>query len=188
MDPSASPDTSAGPTLISPSFSPLHPSSVQHNLLILSNLCTLTSVFSGTLAGILGLLNFKGFILYFFSSLFTAGTIALLKCRNEKTGKVDLERFLPSLHGVNEKSTTGWKLTMKALWSLMDVGQENLLTFLLFWIGFYVSVIKGCLNIKALHLGIPYWANLQTVYYRLRRLSSMVRVPLMKRTETNHNL
>jgi len=136
----AGPDGSTGPTLISPSFSPLHPASVQHNTLILTNLCTLTSVFSGTLAGILGLLNLKGFFLYFFSSLFMAGTIALLKCRNEKTGKVDLERFLPGLRDADDKATSGgWKLTAKAIWSLMGVGQENLLTFLLFWIGFYVS-------------------------------------------------
>jgi hypothetical protein len=131
----ATPENPAGATTISPSYSPLHPPSVQHNSLILTNLCTLTSVFSGTLAGILGL-------------LFNAAVIAVLKCRNEKTGKIDLERFLPSLHDVNSsssssssKSTKGLdlKLTGRALWSLMAVGQENLLTFLLFWIGFYVS-------------------------------------------------
>ena len=131
------PENSAGPSTISPSYSPLHPASVQHNTLILNNLCTLTSVFSGTLAGILGLLNLNGFFLYIFASLFNAGVIALLKCRNEKTGKVDLERFLPSLHDVND-TAKGWRLTVKAIWSLMGVGQENLLTFLLFWIGFYV--------------------------------------------------
>jgi hypothetical protein len=132
----------AGASAISPSYSPLHPPSVQHNVLILTNLCTLTSVFSGTLAGILGLLNLNGFFLYFFASLFNAGTIALLKCRNERTGKVELERFLPSLHDVNE-GLKGWRLTVKALWNLMAVGQENLLTFLLFWIGFYVRTEIG---------------------------------------------
>ena len=144
----ATPENPAGATTISPSYSPLHPPSVQHNSLILTNLCTLTSVFSGTLAGILGLLNFSGFFLYFFAAFFNAAVIAVLKCRNEKTGKIDLERFLPSLHDVNSsssssssKSTKGLdlKLTGRALWSLMAVGQENLLTFLLFWIGFYVS-------------------------------------------------
>lgn len=145
----ATPENPAGATTISPSYSPLHPPSVQHNSLILTNLCTLTSVFSGTLAGILGLLNFSGFFLYFFAAFFNAAVIAVLKCRNEKTGKIDLERFLPSLHDVNSStssssssaSTKGWdiKLTGRALWSLMAVGQENLLTFLLFWIGFYVS-------------------------------------------------
>lgn len=138
----ATPENPAGATTISPSYSPLHPPSVQHNSLILTNLCTLTSVFSGTLAGILGLLNFSGFLLYFFAAFFNAAVIAVLKCRNEKTGKIDLERFLPSLHDVNSStssSTKGWSLTGRALWSLMAVGQENLLTFLLFWIGFYVS-------------------------------------------------
>jgi hypothetical protein len=145
----ATPENPAGATTISPSYSPLHPPSVQHNSLILTNLCTLTSVFSGTLAGILGLLNFSGFFLYFFAAFFNAAVIAVLKCRNEKTGKIDLERFLPSLHDVNSSSsssaaaasTKGWnfRLTGRALWSLMAVGQENLLTFLLFWIGFYVS-------------------------------------------------
>ena len=143
----ATPENPAGATTISPSYSPLHPPSVQHNSLILTNLCTLTSVFSGTLAGILGLLNFSGFLLYFFAAFFNAAVIAVLKCRNEKTGKIDLERFLPSLHDVTSStssssvSTKGWdmKLTGRALWSLMAVGQENLLTFLLFWIGFYVS-------------------------------------------------
>jgi hypothetical protein len=140
----ATPENPVGATTISPSYSPLHPPSVQHNSLILTNLCTLTSVFSGTLAGILGLLNFSGFLLYFFAAFFNAAVIAVLKCRNEKTGKVDLERFLPSLHDVNSSSSSSTKgldvkLTGRALWSLMAVGQENLLTFLLFWIGFYVS-------------------------------------------------
>jgi hypothetical protein len=140
----ATPENPVGATTISPSYSPLHPPSVQHNSLILTNLCTLISVFSGTLAGILGLLNFSGFLLYFFAAFFNAAVIAVLKCRNEKTGKVDLERFLPSLHDVNSSSSSSTKgldvkLTGRALWSLMAVGQENLLTFLLFWIGFYVS-------------------------------------------------
>lgn len=80
-----------------------------------------------------------------------AGTIALLKCRNEKTGKVDLERFLPGLRDADDKATSGgWKLTVKAIWSLMGVGQENLLTFLLFWIGFYVSVRSALIWLKVL--------------------------------------
>jgi hypothetical protein len=144
----ANPEASAGPNIISPSFSPLHPPSVQHNALILSNLNTLTSVFSGTLAGILGLLNLNGFFLYFFAAVFNAGVVMLLKCRNEKTGRVDVKRFLAGLHegaGANQ-NPEGWKLAVKAVWSLMAVGQENLLTFLLFWIGFYVSRLD-CLEI-----------------------------------------
>lgn len=164
----AGPENPAGASTISPSYSPLHPASVQHNTLILANLCTLTSVFSGTLAGILGLLNFSGFLLYLSASLFQAGVVALLKCRNARTGKVDLERFLPSLHDVNNDTVKGWRLTGKAIWSLMAVGQENLLTFLLFWIGFYVSMLRVVLDFIFLSLTSGDCLNRPSYTVRLR--------------------
>lgn len=144
MDPNQpQPEGEAGPTVIPPSFSPLHPPSVQHNTQILSNISTLSAVFSGTLAGILGLLNFNGFILYFVASAFTAGVVAVLKCTNGR-GQVDLKRVLPTLHDGKIRGKGGMGVLRQRLkegWTLMAVGQENLLTYLLFWIGFYVSAV-----------------------------------------------
>ena len=53
---------------------------------------------------------------------------------------IDLKKYVVAAHDPTGASIlTGWKAGLRAGWSLMGVGQETILTFLLFWIGFYVS-------------------------------------------------
>ncbi len=154
MDPSAAqgaPGVSLlAPTFtVHPSFSPMHPPSLQHNVLVLSNLATLCSCFSGALAGVLGLKSFNGFILFAVASLINAGIIAILKCRNGTS--IDLRKYVAASHDPTGATIPkGWKAIGNAMWSLMAMGQETLLTFLLFWIGFYVSAC--CMMISMLKL------------------------------------
>ncbi|ORY34805.1 hypothetical protein BCR39DRAFT_514909 [Naematelia encephala] len=141
LGPPAGPPT-ASSSQFSPTSSPLHPPSVAHNVRILSSLATLSACFSGLTAGILGLTNLSGFLLYLTTSFLSAITIYALKC------KFDLARYVPQAHtvitgpgnpgagggsGGDVKRWKGWL-------GLMGLGQENLLGFLLFWIGGYALI------------------------------------------------
>jgi hypothetical protein len=100
----------------------------------------LAACFSGLIAGILGLTNFSGFLLYLLTSLLSALSIASLKCG------FDVSKYVPQAHGAGAggQGTTvsaagevrGWKGWV----GLLGLGQENLLGFLLFWIGSYALI------------------------------------------------
>jgi hypothetical protein len=166
MDPTAAGQQPNNPSVqrIQPTFSPLHPPSVQRNIQTLSSLSTLTTAFAGALAGILGLVNWQGFAFYVVASLWNALAIILLKTtrvgehasstggrKKESVVRV-LKRCLPGLNQGNATSTSGGgtgredgtRTLLKGIWQLSAIGQENVLTFLLFWIGFYVSLPFIC--------------------------------------------
>ncbi|KAK1923480.1 hypothetical protein DB88DRAFT_491383 [Papiliotrema laurentii] len=123
-----------------PSASPLHPPSVMHNARVLSSTATLAACFSGLVAGILGLTNQYGFLLYLLTSFLSASTTALIKCKG------DIGRYVPQAHsgmaGVpGQMGGGGGGVSMWKGWlGLMGIGQENLLGFLLFWIGSYALI------------------------------------------------
>lgn len=92
----------------------------------------------------LGLTNFAGFALYILTSLSSAFTVALLKCN------LDIGKYVPQAHGVSVAGAPtggggGGVKAWKGWWALTGLGQENLLGFLLFWIGSY-ALIHGKLN------------------------------------------
>lgn len=132
----------------SPLSSGLNPPSAQHNQRVLDSIATvsfalcldssnppqLTSCFSGFVAGILGLTNLSGFALYLLASLLNGAVVSLVKCQG-KVGK-----YVPAAHagagpqGVVRVSTwRGWL-------GVTGLSVENLLGFLLFWIGGYALV------------------------------------------------
>ncbi|WVQ79359.1 hypothetical protein IAT38_001456 [Cryptococcus sp. DSM 104549] len=133
---------------LAPDASPLHPQSVVHNTQILSSLGTLSACFSGLIAGILGLTNSSGFLLYLLSSAFTALTLAAFKCN------FNLARYVPQAQdlsagrpaaGAGGKQAKGkgkgaGGVSWKGWFALAGIGQENLLGFLLFWIGSYALI------------------------------------------------
>ncbi|WVO23182.1 uncharacterized protein IAS62_004527 [Cryptococcus decagattii] len=129
-------------TQLSPEVSPLYPQSVMHNNRILSSISTLSACFSGLIAGILGLTNTSGFLLYLLSSVATAAAIGSLKCG------FDLRRYVPGAQvqgmrqRVNKSSEVkeSGKYAWRGWWALLGLGQENLLGFLLFWIGSYALI------------------------------------------------
>ena len=84
------------------------------------------------MAGILGLTNLTGFALYLFTSLFSALSVGLLKC-NLQVGK-----YVPQAH--TNPGRFGGPRDWRAWLTLTGLGQENLLGFLLFWIGSYALV------------------------------------------------
>ena len=90
----------------------------------------LVACFSGLVAGILGLTNLSGFALYVITSVLSALTVAILKC------DFDVARFVPQAHGSGGAEVARWKGWMV----LTGLGQENLLGFLLFWIGTYALI------------------------------------------------
>jgi len=85
---------------------------------------------SGLVAGILGLTNLTGFALYLLTSLLSALTIASLKCG------LDVSRYVAQAHGSGGSGVVRWKGWL----ALFGMGQENLLGFLLFWIGSYALI------------------------------------------------
>ncbi|RXK38320.1 hypothetical protein M231_04362 [Tremella mesenterica] len=107
------PSSTASTLRFDPSASPLHPPS-------------LCACFSGLTAGILGLTNYSGFLLYLITSLLSAIFISVLKCG------LDPSKYVAQAH-----SPTGGIKPWKAWWGLTGLGQESLLGFLLFWIGGY---------------------------------------------------
>ncbi|CAK9780981.1 unnamed protein product [Cutaneotrichosporon oleaginosum] len=117
----------------SPSASLLHPPSVQHNTRVLGSIATLTSCFAGLVAGVLGLPNLSGFALYLATSLLTAVACAL-KCG------LDVGRYVPDAHAgagpLGAAKVRAWRGWM----GVSGISGENLLGFLLFWIGGYALV------------------------------------------------
>lgn len=100
----------------------------------------LAACFSGLVAGILGLTNQYGFLLYLLTSSLSALTVALLKCQG------NIGKYVPQAHSGAQPApggtvSGGGKVsTLKGWWALMGLGQENLLGFLLFWIGSYALI------------------------------------------------
>ncbi|KAG8960925.1 hypothetical protein FRC03_005990 [Tulasnella sp. 419] len=92
----------------------VYPTHVQHNTNSLYTIRFLSSSFVGAVAGVLGLENFQGFALFAFSTLLTAASIWLLRCQGKP------QKYI---HG--------------GLWSIINPGQENLFSFVLFWTLFY---------------------------------------------------
>lgn len=91
------------------------------------------------MAGILGLTNFYGFALYIFTALSSAATVAVVKCN------LDIGKYVPQAHGVSIGAGPvggggGGIVLWKGWWALAGLGQENLLGFLLFWIGSYALI------------------------------------------------
>ncbi|WRT69561.1 uncharacterized protein IL334_006549 [Kwoniella shivajii] len=130
MNPTAPPPTAAH---LSPDASPLHPPSVMHNTRVLSSLGTYSACFSGLIAGLLGLTNLSGFSLYIISSIFTASILFLIKCDS------NVIRYVPQANLSVASESVGMK-ALKGYWALTGIGQENLLGFLLFWIGSYALI------------------------------------------------
>jgi hypothetical protein len=108
----------------------------------------LAACFSGLVAGILGLTNFSGFFLYLLTSVLSAATIAIPKCG------LNVGKYVPQAHGAGAvpgqalgtsaggaAGVSQWKGWM----ALLGIGQENILGFLLFWIGSY-ALIHGELS------------------------------------------
>ena len=94
---------------------------------------------SGLVAGILGLTNFYGFALYILTALASAITVAVIKC------DMDIGKCVPQAHGVTIGAGPvgvggGGVVAWKGWWALAGLGQENLLGFLLFWIGSYALI------------------------------------------------
>ncbi|EKM79794.1 hypothetical protein AGABI1DRAFT_127477 [Agaricus bisporus var. burnettii JB137-S8] len=96
------------------SQSHINPAAVAHNANVLSSVHFLSACFSGAAAGILGLTNFYGFLLFFVSLLFSALCISIFRCGGSP-GKYLLD---------------GW-------WELVKPTQDTLFGFILLWTLFY---------------------------------------------------
>lgn len=94
----------------------------------------LTACFAGLVAGVLGLTNLAGFGLYLLTAIVTGLTIAAVKMHGN-VGRYAVQAHASSgpLGAANVSAWRGWVETM-------GLGQENLLGFLLFWIGGYALV------------------------------------------------
>lgn len=92
----------------------VYPPHVQHNAHSLHIIKFLSASFVGAVAGILGLENLYGFALFVLSTLVTSAFIFLIQCRG---------RPHKYIHG--------------GVWSLINPGQENAMSFVLFWTLFY---------------------------------------------------
>ncbi|CUA68918.1 hypothetical protein RSOLAG22IIIB_08163 [Rhizoctonia solani] len=93
----------------------IFPQNAQHNALVLSNIKFVSSCFAGAVAGILGLQNFYGFLLFAVSLLATGGAVARLNMKGLR-----IKRYAPG----------GWS-------DLLNPGQENIFSFVLLWTLFY---------------------------------------------------
>ena len=83
--------------------------------------------------------NFYGFALYILTALSSAATVAVVKCN------LDIGKYVPQAHGVSIGAGPvggggGGIVLWKGWWALAGLGQENLLGFLLFWIGSYALI------------------------------------------------
>ncbi|KAG8687205.1 hypothetical protein FRC08_012105, partial [Ceratobasidium sp. 394] len=65
----------------------IFPQNAQHNALVLANIKFVSSCFVGAVAGILGLQNFYGFLLFAVSLFVTAGAVAGLKLKGKRVDK-----------------------------------------------------------------------------------------------------
>ncbi|KAJ1309316.1 hypothetical protein OPQ81_004977 [Rhizoctonia solani] len=93
----------------------IFPQNAQHNVLVLSNIKFVSSCFAGAVAGILGLQNFYGFLLFAVSLFATAGVVASLNMKGAP---------------VKKYAAGGWP-------DLLNPGQENIFSFVLLWTLFY---------------------------------------------------
>ncbi|KAG8753014.1 hypothetical protein FRC12_011703 [Ceratobasidium sp. 428] len=93
----------------------IFPQNAQHNALVLSNIKFVSSCFVGAVAGILGLQNFYGFLLFGVSLFVTAGAVAGLKLKGAR-----VENYVAG----------GWV-------DMINPGQENIFSFVLLWTLFY---------------------------------------------------
>ncbi|EJU06669.1 hypothetical protein DACRYDRAFT_61496 [Dacryopinax primogenitus] len=85
-----------------------------HNAASLSTLKWLCTSFAGSVAGVLGLENYWGFALFFASILLTTAVVWSIQCKG------DVDRYVQG----------GW-------WEIINPGQENIASFILFWTLFY---------------------------------------------------
>ncbi|BEJ14946.1 hypothetical protein CspHIS471_0407130 [Cutaneotrichosporon sp. HIS471] len=118
----------------SPTASALHPPSVQHNTQVLGSIATLTSCFAGLVAGVLGLPNLSGFALYLSTAILTGLTSAALKCG------MDVGRYVPDAHASAGPLGASKASTWRGWLGVTGISGENLLGYLLFWIGGYALV------------------------------------------------
>ncbi|KZP00303.1 hypothetical protein CALVIDRAFT_327673 [Calocera viscosa TUFC12733] len=88
---------------------------VQHNAASLATYKWLCTSFAGSVAGVLGLENYAGFAVFFASILLTSLVVWTVQCKGRS-----VERYV---HG-------GW-------WEIVNPGQENIASFILFWTLFY---------------------------------------------------
>ncbi|KAI9639041.1 uncharacterized protein MKK02DRAFT_22113 [Dioszegia hungarica] len=118
----------------SPSYSPLYPPAVAHNT-------RLSACFTGLVIGILGITNWRGFAFYALTSLGSAYLVSALKCGFNVSKYIDqgpkaAAEAEAQAGGKGAVAGVGWKGWL----GLMGVGQENVLGFLLFWIGGYALI------------------------------------------------
>ena len=102
----------------------------------------LAACFSGLAAGILGLTNIPGFLLYLITAVLCAGINAALKCG------FDVAKYVPQAHsggGQGQAVSSGKISVWKGYLALSGLGQEGLLGFLLFWIGGYALIHGTCI-------------------------------------------
>ncbi|KAF5364196.1 hypothetical protein D9756_000104 [Leucocoprinus leucothites] len=92
----------------------INPAAVAHNVNILSSVHFLSACFSGAAAGILGLTNFSGFLLFFVSLLFSALCVSTFRCGG---------------HPAQYLSDGGWELVKPT--------QDTVFGFILLWTLFY---------------------------------------------------
>lgn len=122
----------------------------------------MAACFSGLVAGVLGLTNLSGFFLYLGTAASSALTTALLNCRGGQIG-----RYVPAAHGVTNPAAPGGAQGQVKAWkgwlALTGLGQENLLGFLLFWIGGY-ALIHGSSRVAHRRRGRGQEADEDAVY------------------------
>lgn len=96
----------------------------------------LSACFSGLVAGILGLTNIPGFLLYLLTALSCAGINAGLKCG------FDVPKYVPQAHSASAMAggQPGKQSRWRGYLALSGIGQEGVLGFLLFWIGGYALI------------------------------------------------
>ena len=91
---------------------------LQSNLSTIFGIKFLTAVFSGATAGILGLTNIAGFLLFALSSVLSAALVVFLKCGGK-----------PSLYIGDGKTLS----TRGAVMQLLTPGVDNFFGFILTW-------------------------------------------------------
>lgn len=97
---------------------------ITHNSASLSTLKWLCTSFAGSVAGVLGLENYAGFALFALSIVLTSVAVWGVQCKGR---------------GVDRYVQGGW-------WEVVNPGQENIASFILFWTLFYgasSSVLRG---------------------------------------------
>lgn len=95
---------------------------LQSNLSSVFNIKFLVFIFSGATAGVLGLTNLYGFLLFAFSTVLCAALVALVSCRGSPS------KFVGDGKGMSDKSA--WT-------SLLTPGMDNVWGFILTWTLFY---------------------------------------------------